>query len=130
MTAAELTERAVAVLRSRAIGHLATLLPDGSPHVSPVWVDAQDGFVLVNTAAGRAKLRNVERDPRVALSIEELDGDRQALMIRGRVVEIETDGALEHIDVLSRRYDDTAWTPVAGQRRVVLKIRPDRVSWF
>ena len=127
---AELGPREVAVLRSTAIGHLATLMPDGSPQVSPVWVDAQDGLIVVNTAEGRLKLRNLRRDPRAALSIEELDGAREALMVRGRVVEITEDGAMEHMDHLARRYDGKAWTPVEGQRRIVVRIQPDRVSWF
>ena len=127
---AELGSREISVLRSTAIGHLATLMPDGSPQVSPVWVDAQDGLIVVNTAEGRLKLRNLRRDPRAALSIEELDGAREALMVRGRVVEITADGAMEHMDHLARRYDGKAWTPVEGQRRIIVRIRPDRVSWF
>ena len=128
--AAELGPREVAVLRSTAIAHLATLMPDGSPQVSPVWVDAQDGLIVVNTAEGRLKLRNLRRDPRAALSIEELDGAREALMVRGQVVEITEDGALEHMNDLARRYDGKPWTPVPGQQRIVVRIRPDRVSWF
>jgi PPOX class probable F420-dependent enzyme len=128
--AAALGPREVAVLRSTAIGHLATLMPDGSPQVSPVWVDAQDGLLVVNTAEGRLKLRNLRRDPRAALSIEELDDPREALMIRGRAVEITEDGALEHMDGLARRYDGRPWTPVEGQRRIVVRIAPERVSWF
>ena len=128
--AAELGPREISVLRSTAIGHLATLMPDGSPQVSPVWVDAQDGLIVVNTAEGRLKLRNLRRDPRAALSIEELDGAREALMVRGRVVDITEAGAMEHMDHLARRYDGKAWTPVEGQRRVIVRIQPDRVSWF
>jgi PPOX class probable F420-dependent enzyme len=128
--AAELGPREVAVLRSKAIGHLATLMPDGSPQVSPVWVDSRDGLIVVNTADGRLKLRNLRRDPRAALSIEEPDGAREALMVRGEVVEITEDGAMEHMDQLARRYDGKPWTPVEGQRRVIVRIRPARISWF
>ncbi len=122
-----LTPEDLELLTGRHVGHLATLLPDGSPHVAPVWVDAADGLILVNTAAGRVKERNVRRDPRVALSVVHRDDIYRRLLVWGRVVARTDEGAEEHIDRLSRRYDGEPWTPVPGQRRVILKIRPERV---
>ncbi|HXF37516.1 MAG TPA: TIGR03618 family F420-dependent PPOX class oxidoreductase [Actinomycetota bacterium] len=124
---AVLSEDDVRFLTGRNVGHLATLLPDGSPHVSPVWVDARDGLILVNTVVGRVKERNVRRDPRVGLSVHDRDRPTLALIVRGRVVGHREEGALEHIDALSRRYDGVPWTPVPGQRRVILEILPERI---
>lgn len=122
-----LSEEDVRFLTGRNLAHLATLLPDGSPHVSPIWVDVRDGLILVNTAMGRAKERNVRRDPRVALSVHDQERPALALLVRGRVVGLTEEGALEHIDALSRRYDGVPWIPVPGQRRVILEIRPERI---
>jgi PPOX class probable F420-dependent enzyme len=113
-----------------AFAHLATLMPDGSPQVTPVWVDYVDGFVLVNTAAGRQKERNLRRDPRVALSIQDPDNPYRFLQVRGRVVEFLKEGADAHIDKMSLKYTGNPvyqWR-VAGQVRLILKIQPDSVS--
>ncbi len=103
-------------------------MPDGSPHVSPVWIDYADGMILVNTAEGRAKWRNVQRDPRVSLSVANVDDPYDMIAIQGRVVEMTHEGANEHIDKLSERY--TGKTPYGRYvpRRVLLKIRPERIS--
>lgn len=116
------------LLRGRNYGQLVTLNPDGSPQVTVLWVDADEGHVLVNTAEGRAKDRNLRRDPRVAVSVVR-DGDwYRWISVTGTVVERTTgEQADAHIDRLSRRYDGRAWEPVAGQVRVLYRIRPDRV---
>jgi PPOX class probable F420-dependent enzyme len=124
----ELTSFDVELLTGRNFGHVATLNPDGSAHVSPMWVDADDGVVLLNTAARRVKDRNVLRDPRVTLSVHDQADPYRWTSIRGVVVERTTAGADEHIDELSRRYDGEPWTPTPGQQRVVYRIRPDHVS--
>jgi PPOX class probable F420-dependent enzyme len=116
------------LLRGRNYGQLVTLNPDGSPQVTVLWVDADEGHVLVNTAEGRAKDRNLRRDPRVGVSVVR-DGDwYRWISVTGTVVErITGEQADAHIDRLSRRYDGRAWEPVAGQVRVLYRIRPDRV---
>jgi PPOX class probable F420-dependent enzyme len=120
----------LAMLTDREFAHFVTLNEDGSPHATPVWIDVDDdGNVLVNTAAGRRKHRNVLRDPRVAVSITAHRDPYSWVSIRGTVVSIEIgDAADEHIDRLNRRYHaGEAWKYVAGQERLILRIRPDEV---
>jgi PPOX class probable F420-dependent enzyme len=128
---AELTPADRALLRDLNFAHLVTLNEDGSPHVAPLWVDVDDdGNVLINSAVGRVKDRNVRRDSRVALSISPHDDPYRYLAVRGRVVSIETGPEAEaHIDTLNRRYHDgQPWTPVDGQVRVIYRIRPERIT--
>jgi PPOX class probable F420-dependent enzyme len=123
-----LTRDDLELLQERNYAQLVTLNPDGSPHVTVLWVDAEPDHVLVNTAEGRVKDRNLSRDSRAAVSVVK-DGDwYRWLSVSGIVVERVTGPeAEEHIDRLSRRYDDEPWTPVDGQVRVLFRIRPDRV---
>ena len=123
-----LDEHDIELLTSKALAHFATVMPDGSPHVSPVWIDYEDGMVLVNTAEGRAKWRNVQRDPRVALSVVNADDPYDTITILGRVLEMTREGADVHIDKLSERY--TGKMPYGRYipTRVLLKIRPERIS--
>jgi PPOX class probable F420-dependent enzyme len=112
-------------------GHLAvfvTLMADGAPQSTPVWIDADDEHLLVNTAEGRTKTRNVRRDPRVAVSIVDRKDDYRVLNVSGRVIEFRSEGALEHIDTLARRYrgEDYPWHD-AGETRVILVIEADRL---
>jgi PPOX class probable F420-dependent enzyme len=124
-----LTDADRELLRGKNYAHFVTLNPDGSPHAAPLWIDADDeGFVLVNTAVGRRKDRNVRRDPRVAVSLHEQADPYRWLSVQGTVVEfVGEPRALEHIGELARRYDDREWTAVEGQERVIYRIRPDRV---
>lgn len=123
-----LDDHDIELLTSMALAHFATVMPDGSPHVSPVWIDYEDGMILVNTAEGRVKWRNVQREPRVALSVANADDPYDMTAIQGRVVEMTHEGADKHIDKLSERY--TGKTPYGKYipKRVLLKIRPDRIS--
>ena len=113
-------------------GFLADLMEDGWPHVSPVWVDVQGDVVLVNTAAGRRKERNVRRDPRVAHSVAEADDPYSRVDIRGRVVGFtHGERAVEHINELHRRYRPRSTEPYPlppGQERVILHIEPVAVA--
>jgi PPOX class probable F420-dependent enzyme len=113
----------------RNFGHLATLMPDGSPHVSIVWIDYADGFVLVNTAEGRVKPRNVRLDPRVAISVQDPTDPSTGIMVRGRVERITRDGAEDHIDAMERKYRGREIYPFhdPAQPRLLLSIRPERV---
>jgi len=112
------------LFEKKAFAQLATLMPDGSPQVSPVWVDFQDGLVLVNSARGRVKDRNIARDPRVALSIQDPDNPYRKLLLRGQVVEIITDGADAHIDKMALKYRGLEKYPNhrPGETRVIYKI--------
>lgn len=125
---AELNSEDLAYLTGTSFATLVTMNPDGSPQATVTWVDAADGHVLVNTAQGRTKDRNVRANPRVALAILK-DGDAYDwISITGTVVDIEIgERAERHIDELSHRYDGHGYGYTPGQVREILKIRPDRV---
>ncbi len=111
--------------------HIATLMADGSPQVSAVWVGIDGDRILVNTAEGRAKPRNVRRDPRVAVSITRQDNPYSTATIRGRVVEITQEGADDHIDELAKKYLGQDRYPFrsAEEQRLILVIEPEHVSF-
>lgn len=122
-----LTPAQLAIFGPPNLAYLATISEDGSPHLSPLWADTRDGMIVLNTAEGRAKVANVRRDPRVAVSIHDQARPHPPVAVLGTVVEISSEGALEHIDALARRYTGEPWTPHEGQTRIMLVIRPDRV---
>ncbi|MDE2058493.1 MAG: PPOX class F420-dependent oxidoreductase [candidate division NC10 bacterium] len=118
------------LLQKRAFAHLATIMPDGTPQVTPVWCDYDGTHVRINSAEGRVKDRNMRRNPQVALEIMDPDNPYRYLALRGRVVEITKDGADAHIDLLAKKYLGQERYPYrrAGEVRVLYKIRPDYVS--
>ena len=126
---ADIPEQGTEILRKRSFAHLATLMPDGSPHVSPVWVDVENGHVVINTAEGRLKPENMRRDPRVALSVTDPDDPYSAVLIRGRAAEITHESADEHIDAMAQKYLDQETYPFRqpGEVRVKVRIEPERV---
>jgi PPOX class probable F420-dependent enzyme len=108
---------------------LATMMPDGSPQLTPVWIDLDGDDVLVNTSEGTVKLANVRRDPRVALTVVDPRDRYRVLSLRGEVVEIAK-GSVRHINELSLRYDGFPWQPEPGLgARVTIRIRPRRFTW-
>jgi PPOX class probable F420-dependent enzyme len=113
-----------------AFAHLGTLMADGSPHVTPVWVDYDGAHVRVNSAKGRVKDKNMRRDKRVALSIQDPDNPYRYLAVRGEVAEITENGADAHIDALAKKYLGKDHYPFRspGEVRVIYKIRPNKVS--
>ena len=102
--AAKLSGNAARLIEGKNFGHLATLMPDGSPHVTPMWVDRDGDLLLVNTAVGRIKQKNVARDPRVAVSIIDQNNPYDRVVILGRVIAQSLDGAEAHIDKLAKKY--------------------------
>jgi PPOX class probable F420-dependent enzyme len=108
----------------KAFGAFTTLMPDGSPQTTPVWVDHRDGEVWVNSAVGRQKDRNVRRDPRVAIAIADPDNPYRYVEVRGRVREITQDGADAHIDAMAKKYLGQDKYPYRqpGEQRVIYKI--------
>ena len=118
------------LFQKRAFGSFTTLMPDGSPQTTPVWVDLVDGDVIVNTAQGRQKDKNVRKDPRVAVTLIDPDNPYRYLEIRGRVADITQDGADKHIDKMAKKYLDKDKYPFArpGEQRVLIKITPERFS--
>ena len=120
----------VDLLEGRALAHLATIRPDGTPHATPVWIDYQDGLLVVNAREGRVKTANMLARPAVAISIVDPGNPYRYLSIEGIVESIDEDRGLAHMDKLSRRYlgvDRYPWG-VEGERRVLFRIRPTRVS--
>jgi len=114
----------------RAFGNLATLMPDGHPQVTPVWCDFDGTHVLVNSAKGRQKDRNMRRDARVALALADPDNPYRYLEVRGRVVEITEQGANEHIDRMAKKYLGLDKYPNRrpGEVRVLYKIQPEHTT--
>ena len=114
----------------KAFASLATVMPDGTPQVTPVWVDYDGTHVLVNSARGRRKDKNMESNPAVALSILDPDNPYRYLEVRGRVAEITEEGADEHIDKMAKKYlgaDSYPWKS-PKETRVIYKIEPVKVS--
>lgn len=118
------------LLTKKAFAHLATIMPDGSPQVTPVWFDFDGGHVRVNSAKGRIKDKNMRRSGRVALAIQDPDNPYRYLAVRGRVEEITEAGADPHIDSLAKKYLGQDRYPYRqpGEVRVIYRIRPERVS--
>lgn len=112
-----------------SFAHLATLNVDGSPQVTPVWIDYDGTNVIVNTARGRVKAKNVAREPRVALSITDPENPYRYLGIRGRVVDITENGGDAHIDKMAKKYlgKDSYPFRTPGEVRLVVKIAVDKV---
>ena len=109
---------------------LSSLMKDGSPHVTPTWVDIENGNILINTAIGRIKQKNISRDPRVALAIADQNNPYDMVTIRGKVIEqISGDLAEEHIDKLAKKYIGKDKYPgrSSGEKRVLLKIKPEKI---
>ncbi len=115
------------LFEKKAFAHLATLMPDGSPQVTPVWCDFTDGHVRINSAKGRQKDRNIRRDPRVSLALHDPDNPYRYLEVRGTVVEITEDGADDHIDALAKKYMGVDSYPLRTPEevRVIYKIHPE-----
>jgi len=124
-----LPEGLVALLRRPSPCFLATLMPDGSPQMTQTWVDTDGEHVVINSVQGNRKVRNVERDPRVAVNVCDASSAHRYYAIRGQVVRITTEGGAEHIEALAHRYLGTPYPWYGGrdQIRVILTIRADKV---
>jgi PPOX class probable F420-dependent enzyme len=123
-----LTDDQVALLREKVLAHVATVMPDGSPQVTPVWVDTDGEAVLFNTSKSRLKYRNLSRDPRVALSLSARDNDYRTVVMRGRAEFID-EGADAHIDRLAKKYLGVDSYPrrQSGEVRVTVRVVPETI---
>jgi PPOX class probable F420-dependent enzyme len=121
--------RSAELLKGRNFGNVATLRADGTILGVPVWVDEQDGRPVLNSAEGRAWPRNLERDPRVAITVQNHDNPYEYVTITGRVTEHTHEGADAHIDALAKKYLDADSYPMRrpGEQRVIIRIEPERV---
>jgi PPOX class probable F420-dependent enzyme len=119
--------RAEELLEGKNFCHVATLRADGSVHGVPVWVDVQDGRPVLNTAAGRGWVRNLERDPRATLTVPNMENPYEYLEIRGRLAERTPDGADAHIDALAKKYLGQDEYPFRqpGEQRLIVRIDPE-----
>ena len=110
--------------------YVATTMADGSPQLTQTWVDTDGEHVLINSVQGFLKVRNVERDPRVAVAVSDPDEPRRYFQVRGRVVDVTTEGGAEHIEKLSQKYLGMPypWFGGRAQVRVIISIEPEKIS--
>lgn len=121
--------KVVKLFEERNLVFIATIMKDGSPQLSPVWAEFVDGYVLVNTAEGRIKHKNVLRDPRVAVSVVNNNNPLDMTTIRGKVVEIIPDYEYMHANRLTKKYMGKEKYPFRrpGEKRIIFKILPEKV---
>jgi PPOX class probable F420-dependent enzyme len=125
----KLTDKQKQYLDDKTFGHIATINKDGSPQVTPVWVERDGDTVIVNSEDTRLKVRNLRRDPRVSISIQNLANPYEYIEIRGKAIEITPKGGFEGIDRLAKKYMGQDKYPLnkPGDVRVQIKIEPKRV---
>ena len=122
-------QKAIDLFGSKNLVFVATIMKDGSPQLSPVWANYEDGHILVNTAEGRIKHKNILRDPRVAVSVVSKDNPLDMTTIRGTVEELIPDYEYKHADRLTKQYMGRDHYPFKrdDEKRVILKIKPSKV---
>lgn len=125
----EMEPQAEKLFKDKNLVFIATIMKDGSPQLSPVWANYDNGHILVNTAEGRVKHKNVLRDPRVAMSVVSQNNPLDMTTIRGKVIEIVPDYDYVHINKLTKKYMGVENYPFrqVGEKRIVLKIKPEKV---
>ncbi|MGB5090274.1 MAG: PPOX class F420-dependent oxidoreductase [Nitrososphaeraceae archaeon] len=127
----QMTEPVIHLLKGKNIAYLATLMNDGSPQVTPTWIDLDEdsGIISIPTVEGRIKQKNVSADPRVAICVSDENNPYNMVLIRGRVIEKTKEGAVEHSDRLAKKYlgVDKYPFPTPIEKRMILKIKPERV---
>ncbi|WP_433607026.1 PPOX class F420-dependent oxidoreductase [Dactylosporangium sp. CA-139114] len=118
------------LLERNSLCYLTTLMPDGSPQITQTWADTDGKHVLINTVRGHQKVRNIERDVRVAVAIGDPDESRRYFQVRGRVIAVTEEGAAEHIEVLSQRYlgGPYPWFGGRDQVRLLVTIEPEHIT--
>lgn len=127
--AEDLTNELIALVRGPSLCYVSTLMPDGSPQLTQVWVDTDGENIVINTVAGYQKLRNMERDPRVAVAVCDLAAPARFVTVRGRVTGITTTGGEEHIESLAQKYlgGPYPWYGGRDQTRVIVTINIDKI---
>jgi PPOX class probable F420-dependent enzyme len=126
---ATLSDKARALLARPVIANLATVSSDGSPQLTPLWIDVDGDALLINTAAGRVKANNIKRDSRVAVSVVDPEDPYNVVVVKGTVTAVTEEGADAHIDVLAKKYLGVDEYPMRrpGEVRLKIRIRPDRI---
>ena len=118
------------LFENKNFAFVATSMKDGSPHVTPTWVDIENNYILINTAIGRVKQKNVARDPRVSISVADMNNPYHMVTVNGEIVEqIKGEEAERHIDKLAKKYLNKDKYPgrAPGEKRILLKIKPKKV---
>ena len=125
----EIDDSIIQLLTGKNFAFVATLIKDGSPQITPIWIDFEGDTILINTAEGRTKQKNVSRDQRVAISIVDQNNPYNMVTIRGKVTEQTSIGADEHIDKLAKRYLGVDKYPFRSptEKRVIIKVAPENV---
>lgn len=126
----QLTPELLQLLRGTAICYLATTMPKGSPQLTQTWVDTDGEHIIINTVDGFQKVRNIRRDPRVALTVSDPANPTRYLQVRGRVIDVTAEGGAEGIEAMSQKYTGGpyAWYGGRDQTRLILTIEADRIS--
>jgi PPOX class probable F420-dependent enzyme len=124
-----LPEGLIALMRQASLCFVSTVMPDGSPQLTQTWVDTDGARILINTVEGFQKVKNIRRDPRVAVAVSDRDNPARYYWVRGAVVSVTSDGAAEHIEQLAQRYLGTPYPWYGGrdQIRLILTIEPHRI---
>jgi PPOX class probable F420-dependent enzyme len=122
--------RVAELLDAKNFAQVATVKKDGTPFVTPVWVDHENGQVLLNTAEGRAWPQHIRRTGKVALNVQNLENPYEYVLIQGSVAEDTHEGADEHIDKMAQKYIGEEKYPfrAPGEQRVLFRIQPDKIS--
>ena len=125
-----LPDLAKRLLEGKNFATVATLMADGAPQATAVWIDTDGTHIVFNTAEGRVKPKNMRRDARVAVAVFDHENPYQQAMIQGRVVAMEHDGADAHIDLMAKKYMDVDEYPFRqpGEQRVIVRIAPERIA--
>ena len=121
------------LFEDKNLAYVATIMKDGSPQITPTWIDIQDNEILINTALGRVKQKNVTRDPRIAVSLVDRNNPYHMVTLRGEVIDqIAGEVADSYIDKLAKKYLDKDKYPfrAPGEKRVILKVKPTRVAYI
>ena len=113
--------------KTRAYAFLPTIMPDGSPQITPIWFNVEDGKIVFNSAKGRTKVRNLRRNPKMAMVIIDLEKPLDYIQIRGEIAEISEEGAVEHISILAQKYQGKNWDVPKGQVRIKYLVRPTSI---
>ena len=127
---ATLSEKQAQLFRDPNYGHVGTIRKDGTPQVTPVWIDIEDGTPLFNTAVGRVKYKNIQRDPRVTIEVQNHENPYECVMVTGTAELQEGEEAERHIDKLAKKYLGVDEYPnrTEGEQRVIVRVKPERVA--
>jgi len=127
----QITGPVAKLLLDKNFAFISTLMSDGSPQVTPTWIGVEDSVILINTAEGRIKHKNISRDPRVAVSVIDHNNPYNMVSIRGIAIEQSNEGADEHIDKLAKKYLGVDKYPMrkSNEKRIIVKIKPEKIFY-